>query len=1449
MGRVYKARQKSLPRVVALKVMLGGAGAGPEEVARFRKEAGAMARLRHPNVVPIYEVGEGGGGPYLAMELLEGGSLAARLGGRPLPDHRAAAALLEVLARAVHYAHQQGIVHRDLKPANVLLAADGTPKLTDFGLAKRLDADSTLASWGAIVGTPSYMAPEQAGGVRKKVGPAADVYALGAVLYELLTGRPPFAADQPPLDTIMQVLTEEPVPPRRMVARVPRDLEVICLKCLRKEPHRRYASAEALADDLRRYAEHKPIQARPVGAGERLWRWCQRKPVVAGLLAALLVVLVAGAGGITWKWREAVDNRKQAERERDDADRERAQAQKTLQMAVDNNLSFHDLAEKLKQIAGTRQRTVKEILQQTAENYERLLEGAGENPRLLEGKGRMLNSFSEVYRALGDSGQALASAREARALFEQLLREDPDDLRRQAGLATGQEREGIALGDRGDLPGALAALHSSLALREGLAGRQPDNPEWQMDLSTSYSLIGYMLHAQGDFPRAEDAQRRALAIRERPPKGADSLVWQGKRAGGYLALGHALSAQSRTAEALAAYEKAIGLYKGLAQSDNDNAVWQQNYADVLVEMGGVAKERGDVSGALGRYDEALAIAERLAKLDPGNREWERQVLTCRYYRADLRKQDNLAEAHKGQLAVLRELLPLGEARAAEDRANAVWQSDLARFQWLTAMSLAGLAQQDIFPQRTPIGGALASATQGPLSGLPLLLVKPRELYLAEARALMEQAVAIQEKFVARDASDRRFAAGLASMSLFRGEVLAIQGDPSSAGRAWARAEQVLLDFYRAKVEKDPGRSYWQGRLAERQLAAGYVLVFRVGQVEAGLTSFRAALSAYERLAQKETDNTTWQQGLADAHKAISAALEQKDRPRSLAHFQEAIHIRERLAARQPRNVEWHRAVADAYRVLVVRLRPTDPAGAQAAFQKHLDALARVHALAPAEAQRDPFAVDTQFSTALQAQLELWRSTNLRLVRNSVGLSEWIYRRRPTPDRAADLVNAYIDLVRVLDTRSHGGLYEARRAVRRCHSILRQLQQENKLHKVQERLLGAFEAKRKSLPPAQAHKSLESTLQQALDDLDYRRLARTMIAQKRQRDLLDLLSAEARDTAGIPWLHERLQELILEPALLDAVLQAARQRLKDDPRSLGVEGRALFASLARNAGDPNTAVLFDPAILKTPQDARLVTSLEQLLYEAGHFDRAAQLFGYWVRTNPGKARLIDYRVLAGVQWKAGRTEEAIATLQHALRQAPGHVESLNLLGLIYHLQRRFTQARAQFEQLLRAPHLEASKQNAVRLWLADVYAEQGEFDKAEEQVLKVLAAAPKDAGALVARACFWIEQGKKLDAAEALIRQALKLQPHDARARFALGWVLARQKHADEGLPLMEKESTNSVLATDPSMWERLGDGYRQVNRLDKARASWQKALEVFPKTTDPADRRRLAIERKLKTLN
>jgi WD40 repeat protein len=341
MGVVYKAKQVRANRLVALKMILTGSHAGTAELRRFRTEVEAIASLRHSAIIPVYEVGEHEGRPFFSLELCSGGTLHRKLNGTPLPPTEAAR-LIETLAHAMQVAHEHHIIHRDLKPENVLFADDGSPRITDFGLAKKLDADEGTTRTGAIMGTPSYMAPEQTRGASHEVTPAVDVYALGAILYECLTGRPPFKAATT-METIMQVATHDPVAPRDLQPGVPRDLETICLKCLAKEPHRRYSSAQALAEDLRCFQAGEPIDARPIGWLERAGKWVRRRPTSAALLGVLVAgALVALAVGV-WFTRTLQFERDEATRAHLDAE-QRAQSEAEALQISQNERRDADLA-------------------------------------------------------------------------------------------------------------------------------------------------------------------------------------------------------------------------------------------------------------------------------------------------------------------------------------------------------------------------------------------------------------------------------------------------------------------------------------------------------------------------------------------------------------------------------------------------------------------------------------------------------------------------------------------------------------------------------------------------------------------------------------------------------------------------------------------------------------------------------------------------------------------------------------------------------------------------------------------------------------------------------------------------------------------------------------------------------------------------------------------------
>jgi serine/threonine protein kinase len=559
MGVVFKARQTTLGRDVAVKFLRDAHAADWEQRERFLQEARAVARLRHPNLVQLYEFGEAptAGGttsqPYLVLEYVPGGSLADLMRGSPQRP-KEAARLVETLAQAIHYAHQQGVIHRDLKPANVLLqrsevrdqrseegsqmskeggkcrpkasdlcplTSDLCPKVTDFGLAKFL-AGSDLTQTGDVLGTPGYMAPEQASSKFGSITAAVDVYGLGAILYEALTGRPPFQAETAPA-TVYQVQHEDPVTPRRLQPTIPSDLDTICLKCLRKEPGRRYATAQNLADDLRRFQGGEPIRARPVGSGERIVVWCRRKPAVAGLLAALVLVFLAGSSGVLWQWQRATESAAKADRNaaKYKAELETAQRrQKLLRERVDGltRRGYELYGEPGQYNAG------KALLEEALTFYDKLLPEDARDPLLRVGAANTYDSVGRICHLLGQWDRALEAFDHSETILRGLLEEEPANKGYCRLLANNYRYRANVLRDVDRMGEAREAYDQAARIHEQLHREEPSDMTAAVNLANTLdnmtsvlSLTEQAQELEDIFARAVDLDRTALKAGPQDP--------------------------------------------------------------------------------------------------------------------------------------------------------------------------------------------------------------------------------------------------------------------------------------------------------------------------------------------------------------------------------------------------------------------------------------------------------------------------------------------------------------------------------------------------------------------------------------------------------------------------------------------------------------------------------------------------------------------------------------------------------------------------------------------------------------------------------------------------------------------------------------------------------------------------------------------------------------------
>jgi len=637
MGVVYEAFEASPPRWVAIKMIRDLAFSESQTFDRFERESSILAKFHHPHIVQVYRVGHHRARPYIVMELVRGGNLRDRLNGTPQPV-RPAAELIQLLAQAVHHAHERQVIHRDLKPANILLDRGdrargdddpkqpgdgdvgelyGTPKLTDFGLAKRLDDQADASRSNLIVGSPYYMAPEQCSQNSDQIGPRTDVYATGAILYEMLTGRPPFKGTDL-LDTLEMVRSQEPVAPSKLQPKVPRDLETICLKCLEKEPSQRYAQAQDLADDLGRFLRGEPIRARKTPFWERAWKWAKRRPAAAALVVSVVAAVGSLMGVSLWYNDRLSAQRNIAIIRGNEAAKERDQALANLRLArgavdkyytlvsLDPRLGDHDL-ENLRQ----------ELLRSAVAAYESFALQRGDDPEILSERGKVLGRLAEITAAIGTRTEALERFRQSLAVLEPLAARYPSVPEYQRALGVTLNNLGAEYSRGRDVELAERTYSRAREIRETLAKTDPSNRAFQGEVASTLGNLAILYQRAGRLAQAEAAFATALSLFQSVaaanPVDDEALKGVADTHGNMARLYEQTSRRKLAEEA---HGNALSTRMELVARHPSNSKYLRNLAASYSNLSGFYEDAGQPLKAVAAFREAIRLQEDLVASHP-----------------------------------------------------------------------------------------------------------------------------------------------------------------------------------------------------------------------------------------------------------------------------------------------------------------------------------------------------------------------------------------------------------------------------------------------------------------------------------------------------------------------------------------------------------------------------------------------------------------------------------------------------------------------------------------------------------------------------------------------------------------------------------------------------------------------------------------------------------------
>jgi tRNA A-37 threonylcarbamoyl transferase component Bud32 len=1051
LGEVLLAEDGELNRTVALKRIRERRADDPESRRRFLREAEVTARLQHPGIVPVYGLThDEHGRPCYAMRLIEGESLQDAIqrlhgdqGARSPDSHslefRQLLRRFIDICNAVAYAHSRGVLHRDLKPANVMLGRYGETLLVDWGLAKpfersdehRAGGEETLApesgndgsatELGQAAGTPAYMSPEQAEGDWDAVGPAADVFGLGAILYSMLTGRPPYPGRTP---IALDKAKRWDFPPPRPA---PAALAAICLKAMAKDSEARYPNAQALAADVERWLADEPVSVYREAWRERAWRWVRRHRTSVAVAAAVLVVLTATAVGAAII----------SDRHRGEMDQERAEAEEYFRLAVDTNIAVGTLAEELKPIATINRQGLERILQQAEAGFEQLLTRVRQSDAAREGKARVLNALADVYLELGDVVSAEGRSRQALAIAEELVAAAPQDDGRQELLATGRERLAEARFDTGDSGAAVDLLRRAVEIRSRLAQRDRNNAGRQAALAWDWSRLGNFAAARRESAARAEAVEAALALRRRLSEQAGARPKdRADFARTLLDAADIAGARGDEPTARDYVANATDLAERLVREDPGHSDWSKLLADALMATGYQAQQAGRADEARDRFLRSREICEAFAQLDPGNTKWAQGRLYALISAENLVPRGRRSEP-TDSIRRLEELAALTERLAARCPTNTAYRQLVAGTRWQIGMQYSFAAKSGPADQKAANS---ARAVE--------LLHDTRQRFDDLSRLDPDRGAWVG---IYRSVSDQ-----LAMALRQRGQIAEADRVRTDALRRWAEFCDRRLARAPADAEHRQELGY---ALAEQ--ANALVLAERYAEAQQVLTRAVGLLDAAVADVPSRAD---WAQQAAVTHGMLALTLRQlgdptghlAERKKEYAHYQRLTHL-------HPKDAERRRAMlqaADSVRYAHAELGQTAEADAvfrevRGPWGRSLADLARTVANARAERV-------TKSGAVIDAG---YRPTRLEQLRSAVGDAGELYTGDPSPVRTLQLAEACLKLAAELNPAVPDEAAEARRLLTRVRAALEPLRQKGGLTSEEEDLLAACAAAEQALPPA------------------------------------------------------------------------------------------------------------------------------------------------------------------------------------------------------------------------------------------------------------------------------------------------------------------------------------------------------------------------------------------------